>query len=34
MKQDESLVADLYDRLYSLTDFVLDEVHAYQEQAA
>ncbi len=34
MKQDDSLVADLYDRLHSLTDFVLDEVHAYQEQAA
>ena len=34
MKQDNSLVLDLYDRLYRLTDFALDEVHAYQQQTA
>jgi hypothetical protein len=34
MKHDDSLVADLYYRLHSLTDFLLDEVHAYQQQAA
>lgn len=34
MKQDDSLVADLYYRLHSLTDFLLDEVHVYQKQAA
>lgn len=31
MKRNDSLVADLYHRLYMLVDFILDEVNAYTE---
>lgn len=34
MKRDESLVADLYDRLYCLNDLILEEVVIYQQKAA
>lgn len=34
MKMGESLVADLYDRLYRLTDFALSEIYSLKQQAA
>ena len=34
MKRNESLVADLYDQLYRLTDFALSEIYSLKQQAA